>query len=190
MLVDGRTEIIALRSKLQREFGIVPALRRAGCNGRDVSVEAYVAASLGTLLTSLRGPWLHIVCIVDREGRSTSSENFALKLHEVIISEVLENAKYHKEELETKILVCVPDRMFENWILADVEGIKRLKTLIREFATQKQYDGMNGASELRKIMKRKYNKVIHAPKLFSLVSFKRGKTNSPSFNRFVEALEG
>lgn len=188
-LVDGRTELMSLSKKFDREYRVRPDMRMVLCNGKDVSPKAYASASFGTLSVALRGPWLQIVCIVDREGRQTTGEHFAAQLLSAIIDEVTARTKYHEDELCRKLRVCVPDRMFENWILADVEGIKACDSLVKAAAVQKNYDGTHGTNELQLILRTKYNKTIHAQKMFSFVSFQRGKTNSVSFNTFTSAID-
>ncbi|GAG11587.1 unnamed protein product, partial [marine sediment metagenome] len=87
-----------------------------------------------------------------------------------------------------KLRVCVPDRMFENWIVADVGGIKRTG-LLKEDARQGSFEGCSGVAVLRKLMKRPYRKTLHAPKLFGKVSCTVARRNSPSFAQFLACLE-
>jgi hypothetical protein len=98
------------------------------------------------------------------------------------------SSKYSQKELDKKIRVCVPDRMFENWIVSDIEGIKSNVELIDQSATQQHYDGTSGATILKRIMQRNYRKTIHGPKLFYSTRFEISKDNSPSFQVFFNII--
>ena len=181
-MCDGRSVISSFQEKCQLQFGCCPEFRNVPCNGRDVSAEGYANAVYGTLLMALRSYFTSIVCVLDREQRRQSAIAFAECVKAAIIKKVVESTMYRKAELNEQIIICVPDTMFENWIVADVEGLKVYDALIKSTAIQQQSDGMSGATVLKRCMKVPYRKTIHAPKLFRAVSLHVAKTNSPSFN--------
>jgi hypothetical protein len=78
--------------------------------------------------------------------------------------------------------------MFENWIVADINGINSHKDLIKDGMTQKNFDGMYGINVLKAMMKVPYKKTLHGPNLFKSVNFKRAKKNSVSFKHFAETI--
>ena len=105
-----------------------------------------------------------------------------------IINKILTAKWFKLAELETKISVCVPDIMFENWIVSDIEGIKQKDELVREDALQEQYEGRSGATILKRIMKMNYKKTLHGPILFCSTRFNISKQNSCSFRIFSEII--
>lgn len=187
-LVDGKTEIKALRDKFSKEYGIFPDVRKTGCNGKGVTPEGYVSASIGTLKLVLRNRYRHIICIIDRESRAISARKLADKIRITIVEQVSNNLIFRRDDIENKLIVCIPDRMFENWIIADIKGIQVHSDLIDSSSKQKPFDGTNGIGILQKIMKVSYKKTIHGPKLFKSISFNRAKNNSPSFENFFSAI--
>ena len=189
LLVDGPTEIRAFKDKFKSAYGVAPQLRRVGCNGKDVSPEGYANAAYGTLVLALRSYFTSIVCILDKEKRRQSAARFAHQIRQAMINKLLSSSKYRKQELDEKICVFVPDIMFENWIVSDIEGIKGNVALIDENAEQQYYDGKSGATALKRIMKTKYRKTLHGPILFNSTRFNISKDNSPSFLSFFNIIE-
>jgi hypothetical protein len=187
-LVDGVTEIRAVREKFTSEFRCTPDLRKVDCNGKDVTPDGYANAAYGTLILALKDRFSSIVCIVDREGRRASAADFAYQIKTAIVRKVGESTRYHKRELQSKIHVCVPDRMFENWIVSDVEGIMTNCDLVDQNASQGKYEGKSGTTELKRIMIVSYKKTLHGPKLFGSTRFEVSKNNSISFQIFASII--
>lgn len=187
-VVDGPSDAKSFKEKFCKIYKRHPGLRTVGCNGKDVDADGYANSSLGIILLALRGRYKYIFCILDKEERKISTKIFARGIKDAIIKKVLSCSKFSKDELESKINICIPDMMFENWIIADVKGIKRKKTLIETTARQINYEGKNGASRLDLMMLVKYKKTIHAPILFKSISFQRAKENSISFYYFTKCL--
>jgi hypothetical protein len=188
-LVDGLTEFQALKIKFRSSYELSLNLRKIGCNGKNVSPEGYANAAYPTLILALRDYYTSIVCILDREKRRQPAAKFAHQIRSTIINKLLTSTKYKEEELKEKIHVCVPDIMFENWIVSDIEGIKKKDTLIKQSANQQYYDGKSGATILKRIMKTSYNKGLHGPKLFYSTRFKISKDNSSSFKAFLNIID-
>ena len=125
----------------------------------------------------MSGKYRHIICILDREGRQMSSHSLRTKVKDAIVNKLLETMRYTKTELNEKVYVFVPDIMFENWIIADVQGIKSKKELTNQNAKQENYDGKSGSTVLKRMMKTNYHKTQHAPFLLKAVNLKRASTN-------------
>jgi len=187
-ILDGPSDILAIRQKIQKEYNCTPEFRKASCNGKNVSPEGYVNSIIGTLMLALSGPYRHIICILDKEKRKLPFQEMRVKVKEAIVTKLLESNQYHEAELNEKVFVFVPDTMLENWIIADVKGIISKKELIKQNTKQGQYDGKSGSTILKKMMKTNYDKTQHAPLLFKVVNFKRAATNSPSFETFYNDL--
>lgn len=184
-IVDGLTEINSLKEKFQKEFSIKGNFRKAPCNGRDVSVEGYVSSISGILHVELNNSYTKIICILDKEKRRQT----AFKLSQCIKNEIINllKEKVNEDELNEKIHVIVADTCFENWIVADIAGIKQTNMVLPS-AKQDYFDGKSGVSLLKKILKVPYKKTIHAQLLFKKVSFDTASVYSSSFNQLHQVL--
>lgn len=188
-VMDGPSDIKAFTGKLQKEFGASPQFRKAPSNGHSVTPEGYAHGVQGIINLALNSNYLHILCILDRERRPTSANNLANQIRMELISIIEKNSKISRDELDQKIKVVVADRMMENWIVADIEGIKAKDELIKRDAKQEKFDGKSGVNILKSIMKSKYDKIQHAPVLLKATSIERAAENSPSFKHLLETLE-
>ena len=190
-LVDGPTEVKSLNKKFASEFNLKGklSLRIVGCNGKNVSPEGYANKAQGIFFMALSGPFTSIICVLDRENRNENITMFSTRVKRAIIKKISETSKYKESELDEKINISVPNRMFENWIVSDVEGLKTVNEIIKDDSKQDYYDGKAGASVLKKMMRQSYDKIRHGPKLFNATRFKISKKHSPSFKLFANLLE-
>ena len=189
-VVDGLTEIRSFKAKFQKDYNCTPHFRKhpSGGGGRTTSARGYANAASVAILFAMRQRYTRIICVTDREGRSQEATSFAAEVRSAVIHLIESDTHYSHKELEEKLAVCVPDRMFENWIIADVEGIKQCEDLVKSSAKQTSFDGKNGTMVLKSIMKVPYKKTQHGPALFKHVSFQRAVMNSPSFRFFAEEV--
>lgn len=187
-VVDGQTEICSIRGKFQKEFQVTPEFRKADCNGKSVSVTGYCQKTLPILLFATGTTFENIMLVVDLEQRKQSPEKFANAIKKELKQKISENIKF-KNKFPFNLMACSPNKMFENWIVADVEGIKDKQELIRTDSIQQDYDGKSGTTILKNMMIGKYKKTFHAETLFKAVNIERAKINSPSFNSFCEQLD-
>lgn len=188
-LLDGHTESWSFRGKFEADFGVKPQLRRVGCNGKDVTSEGYANAAYGTLLLALRSYFTSIICVLDRERRRQSAVKLSDQIKRAIVNRISSSTKYKKDELDKKIHICVPDIMFENWIVSDVDSIKEHNDMIDQDAEKDYYDGKSGTTVLKRMMKMPYKKTLHGPKLFKSTRFRTSMIYSPSFLNFATVLE-
>jgi len=189
LILDGPSDIKAMKGKLQKEFSNCPQFRKAPCNGHTVTVEGYVNGIFGIINLALNQKYLNIFCVLDREKRQISATNLAKKIHNKLIQKIDSSTKISKIELNEKIKIVAADRMLENWIIADLEGIKKRKNLININSQQELFDGKSGVKLLKQFMIVNYNKVQHAELLFKAVSIERAIKYSPSFNKFILMIE-
>lgn len=189
-VVDGQTEIRSFKAKFEKDYNCTPDFRKhpSGGGGRTTSARGYANAASAAIRLAMRQRYTRIICVTDREGRSQEAASFAAEVRSAVIHLTESGTHYSHKELEEKLAVCVPDRMFENWIIADVEGIKQCEKLVKSSARQEAFDGKHGTGKLESIMKVPYKKLQHGPALFKRVSFQRAIMNSPSFRLFAEAL--
>jgi len=189
-VVDGRTEIRSFRAKFKKDYNCTPGLRKhpGGGGGRTTSAHGYAKAASGAVFLAMRQRYTKIICVTDREARPQGATSFAAEVRSALIHLIESDTHYSHGDVEEKLAVCVPDRMFENWIIADIEGIKQCEDLVESSARQAGFDGKNGTRVLKSIMKVPYKKIQHGPALFKRVSFQRAIVNSPSFRLFAEEL--
>jgi hypothetical protein len=188
-VVDGRTEIRSFKAKLRKEYQCEPDFLKHPGGGGDYNAQAYANAVRGLIEVALRGVYTRILCITDRERRPLTAVNYASLIRTAIIDLVELSTHHSRAELKQKISVCVPDQMFENWIIADVDGIKQCADLVKDAVEQEYFDGKNGKAILQQLMKVRYRNVQHAPVLFKQVTFQRAACNSSSFCRFLQELQ-
>jgi hypothetical protein len=189
IIVDGPTEEGSLRSKFEKQFFESPSIRIGPGNGITFSLEGYAKGVLPTLQYLLKSTVRAIILIPDFENRKGKCERFSENLKKNIIKILLRETKYKEDDLKEVIYVCPPNKMFENWIIADVDGIIVNNSLINPNANQKNYEGMHGASELQKIMTTKYKKTVHAQMLFKKIRDDISIANSSSYESFISCFE-
>lgn len=193
LIVDGPTEQGALEKMFDRQYQKKTKIRYSNGNGTNYNVDTYAEKVTPTIIMLLKGCTYSIVLIPDLErrekkGKTTLSE-FAKDIKNAIIQKIIQKGVFKEEDLEQKIFVCPSNIMFENWIISDVEGIKK-SGKIKNDSKQDFFDGTNGATQLAKMMTvPKYKKTIHANGLFQYVDWQSGKNNSPSFSTFLCELE-
>lgn len=188
IIVDGPTEETSLRTKFQMKYYDCPNFRIGPGNGVTYSIEGYAKGVLPTLIFLLNSSIRAIILIPDLEKRKVKPQDFSINLKREIIKYLTAETQFTEEYLDGVIHICPPNIMFENWIISDVEGIKNNNSLIIPNATQKDYEGNNGTSELQKIMTTKYKKTVHGQLLFKKANDDISAENSASFNFFITSF--
>ncbi len=170
-LVDGYTEKLIVEELCQGS-----KVRRIGCNGNTVSLEAIakLVASQIRLMNTMFHP---IFIVIDREERSESAIDIAQNLEGQIkllgINEAI------------RVIVC--DRMIENWIIADWENLKANLGDELPFDKPAKTDGCNGKAQLRKHLPN-YQETTDGVRLFKAARPSVLIENSPSFKTLHDAL--
>jgi hypothetical protein len=117
MQLDREQTLFAVEGHLERNFlsqnckGLHNI--RIGVQGVAVSAEA-IAKQLESQWRLRLGHFRNLVVVLDREGRQQSSSEF---------SKHLEGLLYKHCEGVSVVIVGCPDRMIENWIIADHEVV-------------------------------------------------------------------
>ena len=153
-------------------------IRILNCNGHHVPA-ATIVRHVVALLKTMRGSPKTFL-ILDREGRRESAEEFAS-----VLGLELEGHGYDSSQVG----VVVADRCTENWLLADVEGLKG-DSCVPDTAEQRDYEGKQGKSEIRKLIKRSYHETTVGVRLFKRVRPEIARANSLSYRRLTDALAG
>lgn len=191
IIVDGPTERGSLEKMFNKLYYKTPFIKFGPGNGLHYTEDCYAKKIAPTITILLNSDVYSIILIPDLEKREkkkkTSLSQFAKTLKECVVAEVIKSGQFSEDYLNDVIRVCPSNIMFENWIVADVEGIKASK-LLKEDAEQDYYDGQNGASILDDMMVEKYKKTVDAQNLFKYVDSERGKKFSASFNEFMRVF--
>ena len=167
-LVDGLTE-----KKIVQRLCSGATVRMTGLNGRDVAIDAIAKAAF-SLITLFKGRHYPIVLVVDREKREKTSQDIEKELTKQLVALGVPPGD---------IIVSCPDRMLENWMLAD----ERYFEEVYDIKLQKCCEGIYGKSEIRRLLHRKkvtYHEVGVGVDLFCNIDPARVATVSTSFARF------
>lgn len=164
--VDGQTE----QKVVQALCKDVP-VQITGLNGKSATISA-IAKKLSALIKLRGGKNYPIVILIDREQRKETVNKIVTELRDALIAE-----KLGHEDLR----IGVADRMFENWILADLIPV-----------THRNYnnpDGVHGTGEIKKL-RRTYSKTTDGVNLFLKADPALIYSKSPSFKHFIDQLNG
>jgi hypothetical protein len=177
LIVDGEGDHAAFNA---RYGGTMKVLKADGPRGHAVS-EFQVIDSAKKQIAMLRA-WgcSRIAIVTDFEGRSGAAAEFCRR--------ALAHAA--KCEFANDVLFFAPDKMLENWLLADVAWLSSKKKYIRKLKAQKNYESIDGKSALKKMFAPgyAYNEVKHSAELFPLIRGAEAEKYSASFLNFRKLL--
>ena len=122
------------------------------------------------------------MCVVDLETRKGVPSTFADGILNAL------SQRLAADGLAADICVAVPNRMFENWIVSDVEALKGTG-IVDDAVLQESFDGRSGVSVLKAMMRVPYRKTSHGWQLFKRTRFEVSKAHSESFKCFAEMLD-
>jgi hypothetical protein len=153
-------------------------VQKINCNGDDVSLEA-ISKRVGSLARLLHKRHSPLVIVFDRERREESSEQIESQFRDLL----------KREEIQVPIIVGIPDRDTENWILADAEMFA-YSAKIKIGAVEGSVEGKKGKSVIKSAIgqNRSYVETIDGVAWLKTARPSVMKQNSPSFRRFVDAL--
>ena len=184
LVVEGPCEVQALPILLEQAGHRVARPVTFHGQGIDSPVDAFVSKRVMPtakgLVVARKLSCLGIV--FDRESRPESAIQLCRRAYDIARQALPPSLP---------IFVAVPDRAFENWLLADPAGIATHALVARNPANRvgSMSDGKDGASILRWAFgDNDYGKVRHAPQLATLVDVKDDAvlSRSPSLKAFLE----
>jgi len=177
IIVDGQGDFAAINKRMGANCKV---LKTDGPRGHTVAIEE-LAQSSKKQINMLRFFGCSVAVIVtDFEERT---EDYGLFLSRL-------KTEFGKLSLPIPVQVAVPNRMIENWYLADIEHLSRKKTFLRNNLKQKNYEGKHGKHVLKQLLRKgiHYNEVKHGQELFEILRFPVARQNSRSFNEFLHCL--
>ena len=175
-LVEG-----SLEQEFIRNMCVGAPVRRLECNGDDVAIAA-IAKRVGLhgRMLQKRG-YNPIVVVFDRERRMETSEELEGSLIASLAS----------EGLTAKIIVSVPDRDIEVWMIADQETF-RISAAIRADRQLLPCEGHKGKALIKQLLKddaRPYVETVDGPIWLKKARALHIAANSRSFARLASALK-
>lgn len=170
-IVDGQTE-----KKIVQCICPNSVVRMTQLNGCDVAVSALVKRFV-SFIKLFKDRYYPIIIVCDREGRDITAEELEKRILDGLIqSEIPIN----------NIIVSVPDRMIENWIIADKEYM--VETIgVADYNVE---DGENGKSIIKLMydgLGLSYHELAVGASLFPKLKASRISVRSPSFGRLAKA---
>jgi hypothetical protein len=178
VIVDGDGDFASLKKRFANGYRI---LKTDGPRGHTAKISDIVARTRKQIGMLRAFSCSRVVVVLDFENRPYSYEVFLRDIRQA----------FGSYPFGMPVDVVVPNKMIENWYLADIEEISRKKAFIRKKLRQKKYEGKNGKSEIKKCMIRSvaYSETEHGPKMFAEVRFGVAKVNSKSFEEFLEMMD-
>jgi hypothetical protein len=166
-IVDGATEKKIVQALCQDS-----PVRMTGLNGRDAAITA-LAKAIQAFIKLFKGRYYPVIIVVDRETRDMTSEEMEAQLVHELQSYGIDTAH---------IIMTCPDRMIENWMLADKELMQGYGIEIDDVL-----DGCNGKAKLRSLLREKeitYHELTVGVDIFRKADPNIMSRNSASFARF------
>jgi hypothetical protein len=172
-IVDGHQE-----QKIVQRLCPGAAVRMLNCNGDEVDLSA-AAKRAASLIRLMGNRYYPFIIIFDREGRCLSATEVGKSL-ECFLRE---------EGIDDMLIIGVPDRMIENWILADWENVQQQGNL-RIQTSSKSFEGTHGKSVIIRLLPRdgRYQETIQGVDWFVTGNPSIMFRNSVSFRQFVLSL--
>lgn len=175
LIVEGQCERDALPPQMRSKC----VVRRRQLNGKRVSL-LQIANECTSLLRALDGRRCRkFLIVVDREERTLTAQEMANQLTTLIA-----------ERVSVPFRLVVADRMFENWLLADVEAIvARYSNDFNPASNSPAHEGINGKARLRQLMRKPccYGPEV-AKKYYSAIRIPVAEQNSISFKSWTDVL--
>lgn len=174
IIVDGDGDFAALRTRFVEGFRVLKTDGPRGHRARAAEI-AMRSAKQVRMLRAFR--CTKVIVMLDFEHRRQAYEDFVKELR----------AAFSTRDLGLPVLVAVPNRMIENWYLADIEFLSARKAFLKRNLKQKNYEGSDGKSHMKRCMKagHTYRETKHGPQMFAILRFRVARRNSPSFDEFL-----
>lgn len=173
IIVDGEGDMASLNYKFE-QFRV---LKTDGPRGHNAEADKIIIKGRKQISMLKAFKCEKIILMLDLEMRKLSCDEFK----ENLCSEL------KKHDFGTEISFVIPNRMIENWYLADIAFLSKKKVFLKDSIKQKNFEGTNGKDELKRIFKKEYSysETNHGPQLFILIRDNIAVKNSPSYKKFL-----
>jgi len=178
IIVDGQGDFTALRARYKGRHEI---LKTDGPRGHTVRPTRIISSAKKQITILKALGCQQIIILTDFECRQSKYTDFLKALTEGADS----------LECGAEVLAASPNRMFENWYLADIAHLSKTIAFLRDRISQKNYEGTDGKKEFKKHMKKgvSYSEVRHGGQLFVGIRIRVARKNSASFDHFLRCIE-
>lgn len=154
-------------------------VRKINCNGDNVNLEA-ISKRVGTLGRLLHKRHSPIIVVFDRESRIETCEEIEVRFLDLL----------RAENIQVPVVIGVPDRDIESWLLSDYEMFISSAKLTRE-APPSSFEGKSGKAAINKCQLGHggaYVPTIHGVAWLKAARPGVMRQRSPSFERFAASL--
>ncbi len=179
IIVDGQGDYASLRKRFVRGYRVVKTDGPRGHTARPADIATRSRKQMG-ILRGFR--CAKVIVMLDFEERRQDYRAFVRELEEA----------FSAQDFGLPVLVAVPNRMIENWYLADIELLSSQKAFLKSGLKQKKYEGANGKASIKRCMRtgHPYSETKHGPQMFEILRFRVARQNSPSFDAFLGLIRG
>lgn len=173
-IVDGHQE-----QKIVQKLCPGSAVRMLNCNGQDVELQA-AAKRIASLIRLMGNRYFPFIIVFDREERRETAEQVKALLEKSI----------RDEGVNDQLVFGIPDRMIENWILADWANCQTKGCLKNRLKSECAFEGRNGKSDIRKFLPRdgRYQETIEGVDWFVTADPNTIAQYSCSFREFLVGI--
>jgi hypothetical protein len=177
IIVDGEGDYASMRRRFTEGFRV---LKTDGPRGHSAMASDIAIKSRKQVLMLAAFRCRRVVVVLDFESRSVRYSEFCADLVR----------HFQSTGFPVPVTIAVPNRMIENWYLADIEFLATRKTFLREGIQQKAFEGKDGKAMLKRFMRKgtPYSETKHGPELFEIVRFDVARQNSASFDAFLSQV--
>lgn len=175
IIVDGKCDYQSLKKRFTSGFKII---KTDGPRGHTVSTTQIARNSKKQISILLASSCSSIIVLTDFEERAIDYKKFVEHLNQCLSSNPI------------PVSASVPNKMIENWYLADIANLSSNKNFLRDNLQQRNYEGTNGVRELKRLMQHRtpYNKTKYGPQMFEILRFEVARQNSESLDEFLDKV--
>jgi hypothetical protein len=177
IIVDGIGDFSSLRKRFRNRFKI---LKTDGPRGHTAQPQIIAKKSRKQVNILAAFRCSRIILLLDFEERTLPYKDFVRKLRQ----------SFKCENFPVPLSVIVPNRMIENWYLADIEFLSANKAFLKNGIKQKNFEGKHGKNEIKRLMRKgeSYSETKHGPQMFEIIRFDVARQNSASLDEFLHEL--
>jgi hypothetical protein len=178
IVVDGEGDYASLRKRFQGRYRVLKTDGPRGHTAKPVDIARKSKKQIA-MLKAFR--CARVIVLLDCEERQEGYSAFVQSLRQ----------EFDRIGLPIPIHIAVANLMIENWYLADIGYLAKVKGFLRKGTRQKNFEGRHGKDELKKCMVKGvyYSETKHGPELFADLRFAEARKNSKSFAEFLDCCD-
>lgn len=177
IIVDGEGDVASLNAKYKGRFRV---LKTDGPRGHYAPAKKILSKGQKQISMLKALNCTKVVLMIDLESRDRTWRDLIKELE-------IELREYN---FGVDVSFAVPNRMIENWYLADISHLSKKKAFLKKNISQKNYEGTDGKSALKRLFKKNhaYSETVHGPQLFILIRDSIACSNSDSYKHFLNEV--